>query len=78
MTTSKTTAQTAVQIGVFAARDGWLVTHPAVQGRFENREEALAAARRLAHLEAWRGRAVDLVAQAAALDARLERLSPSG
>jgi hypothetical protein len=52
-----------VQIGVFAARDGWLLTHPRVQSRFEDREEAMAAARRLAHLESWRGRDVDMLVQ---------------
>lgn len=52
-----------IQIGVFAAQEGWLLTHPAVQGRFEDRDEALAAARRLAHLENWRGRKVDMLVQ---------------
>ena len=52
-----------VQIGVFAAREGWLLTHPAVQSRFEDREEAVAAARRLAHLETWRGHDVDVRVQ---------------
>lgn len=52
-----------VRIGVFAARDGWLLTHPDVQGRFEDRDEAVAAARRLAHLETWRGREVDVQVQ---------------
>lgn len=49
-----------VQIGVFAAKEGWLLTHPNLQTRFEDREEALAAARRLAHLETWRGNDVDV------------------
>lgn len=52
-----------VQIGVFAAQEGWLLTHPNVQSRFDDREEALAAARRLAHLENWRGNAVDVLVQ---------------
>jgi hypothetical protein len=52
-----------VQIGVFAAQDGWLLKHPAVQSRFEDREEAMAAARRLAHLESWRGREVDMLVE---------------
>jgi hypothetical protein len=52
-----------VQIGVFAAQEGWLLTHPSVQSRFEDRDEAMAAARRLAHLESWRGRDVDLLVQ---------------
>lgn len=52
-----------VPIGVFAAQNGWLLTHPRVQSRFEDREEAMAAARRLAHLESWRGRAVDMTVQ---------------
>jgi len=56
-------ATTVVQIGVFAARNGWLLTHPDVQSRFEARDDALAAARRLAHLEAWRGREVDVLVQ---------------
>ena len=57
------THQQVIQIGVFAAGEGWLMTHPAVQGRFEDREDALAAARRLAHLESWRGRQVDMLVQ---------------
>jgi hypothetical protein len=65
--------QPAVQIGVFAAQNGWLLTHPAVQSRFEDRDEALAAALRLAHLENWRGRIVDVLVQDG-LDARLARL----
>jgi hypothetical protein len=52
-----------VQIGVFAAQEGWLLTHPSVQSRFEDRDEAMAAARRLAHLESWRGRDVDMLVQ---------------
>ena len=28
------TSPAVVQIGVFAAVDGWLLTHPNVQGRF--------------------------------------------
>ena len=54
-------AKPVVQIGVFAARDGWLLAHPNVQSRFEDRDEAIAAARRLAHLESWRGRTVDML-----------------
>jgi len=57
------TSPAVVQIGVFAAVDGWLLTHPNVQGRFADRNEAMAAARRLAHLESWRGHAVDLHVQ---------------
>ena len=57
------TPREIVQIGVFAAQEGWLLTHPSVEGRFEDREDALAAARRLAHLESWRGRDVDLLVQ---------------
>ena len=60
---STDTPRPVVQIGVFAAQEGWLLTHPAVQGRFDEREEALAAARRLAHLESWRGRDVDMQVQ---------------
>jgi hypothetical protein len=61
--TSIETPRPVVQIGVFAAQEGWLLTHPAVQGRFEDREEAMAAARRLAHLESWRGHMVDMLVQ---------------
>jgi hypothetical protein len=57
------TPRDVVQIGVFAAREGWLLTHPDVQGRFADREEAMAAARRLAHLESWRGHEVDMLVQ---------------
>ena len=39
--------QDVVQIGVLAAETGWLLTHPAVQSRFADREEALTAARRI-------------------------------
>jgi hypothetical protein len=52
-----------VQIGVFASQDGWLLTHPRVHSRFEDKDDALAAARRLANLESWRGRVVDLLVQ---------------
>ncbi|MDB5448105.1 MAG: hypothetical protein JWQ97_3422 [Phenylobacterium sp.] len=62
MSTTETTYP-VVQIGVFAAQDGWLLTHPDVQSRFEDRDEAMAAARRLAHLESWRGRQVDMLVQ---------------
>ena len=57
------TPRQVVQIGVFAAQEGWLLTHPRVQSRFEDREEAVAAAKRLAHLENWRGRDVDMLVQ---------------
>jgi hypothetical protein len=57
------TPRQVVQIGVFAAQNGWLLTHPRVQSRFEDREEALAAARRLAHLESWRGCDVNMMVQ---------------
>jgi hypothetical protein len=60
---STETPRHVVQIGVFAAQDGWLLTHPSVQSRFEDREEALAAAKRLAHLESWRGRDVAMLVQ---------------
>ena len=76
MSTTQTTSP-VVPIGVFAARDGWLLTHPDVQSRFQDRDEAMAAARRLAHLECWRGRQVDMLVQEhvnaalAAVDPRL-------
>lgn len=57
------TPREVVRIGVYAEREGWLLTHPAVEGRFEDREDAMAAARRLAHLESWRGREVDMLVQ---------------
>jgi hypothetical protein len=60
---TSTETRQVVQIGVFAAQNGWLLTHPRVQSRFADREEALAAARRLAHLESWRGREVDMTVQ---------------
>ena len=69
------TPREVVQIGVFAAREGWLMTHPAVQGRFEDWEDALAAARRLAHLESWRGRQVDMMVQEP-LDAEVASFDP--
>jgi hypothetical protein len=64
------TPRQVVQIGVSAAQDGWLLTHPRVQSRFEDREEAVAAARRLAHLECWRGCDVDLQVQEPAREPR--------
>jgi hypothetical protein len=76
MIANQNQAPEVVRIGVFVAGDGWLMIHPAVQGRFERREEALAAARRLAHLETWRGRMVGLVAQDPQ-DLRLASLDPS-
>jgi hypothetical protein len=60
---STETPTDVIHIGVFAAREGWLLTHPNVQSRFEDLEEAMAAARRLAHLESWRGHAVDVLVQ---------------
>ena len=57
------TPREVVRIGVFAAQEGWLLTHPSVEGRFEAWEDARAAARRLAHLECWRGREVDMLVQ---------------
>jgi hypothetical protein len=60
---TSTELRQVVQIGVFAAQNGWLLTHPRVQSRFADRDEALAAARRLAHLESWRGREVDMTVQ---------------
>lgn len=60
---SNATPAELVTIGVFAAQEGWLLTHPLVQSRFEDRDEAMAAARRLAHLESWRGRRVDVMVQ---------------
>jgi hypothetical protein len=62
MTLSESPRQ-VVQIGVFAAENGWLLTHPRVQSRFDDREEAMAAAKRLAHLESWRGCEVDMLVQ---------------
>jgi hypothetical protein len=64
------TPRRVVQIGVFAASDGWLLIHPRVQSRFDDREEAMAAARRLANLESWRGCDVDLRVQEAAAEPR--------
>jgi hypothetical protein len=62
--TSTDTPHDVVQIGVFAAKEGWLLTHPNLESRFEDRDEAMAAARRLAHLETWRGHDVDVHIQA--------------
>jgi len=61
--TSTDMPRPVIQIGVFAAKEGWLLSHPALQGRFEDRDEAMAAARRLAHLECWRGRRADVLVQ---------------
>jgi hypothetical protein len=69
------TPRTTIQIGVFAARNGWLLTHPNVQTRYEDRDEAMAAARRLAHLENWRGHEVDVLVQDQ-LTARLASIDP--
>ncbi|CAN7443644.1 hypothetical protein LJR219_002892 [Phenylobacterium sp. LjRoot219] len=74
--TSTDTPRPVIQIGVFAAKEGWLLSHPAVQGRFEDRDEAMAAARRLAHLENWRGRRVDMLVQEP-LNARLAAIDPN-
>ena len=65
-----TSEEAVVRIGVFMARGGWLVAHPAVQSRHAIRDEALAAARRLTHLEAWRGRKAEVLVQER-LDVRL-------
>ncbi len=73
--TTPTETREVVQIGVIAAHDGWLLKHPTVESRFEDREEAMAAARRLANLESWRGREVDMLVQeprgAGAFDPRM-------
>jgi hypothetical protein len=70
-----TETRPVVQIGVFAAQNGWLLTHPRVQSRFADRDEAMAAARRLAHLENWRGRDVDMMVQEA-IGAELAAFDP--
>jgi hypothetical protein len=73
--TSTDMPRPVIQIGVFAAKEGWLLSHPALQSRFEDRDEAMAAARRLAHLENWRGRRVDMLVQEP-LSAQLAAFDP--
>jgi hypothetical protein len=64
-------AHERVQIGVFAARGGWLRAHDHGETRFDDADEALEAALRLAHVERWRGRAPELVVQE--VDGRLRQ-----
>ncbi|HLY80335.1 MAG TPA: hypothetical protein VKQ70_13220 [Caulobacteraceae bacterium] len=51
------------RFGVFATIRGWLLADPDRVQDFDTRTEAMAAARRLAHVTRWRGARAEVVAQ---------------
>jgi hypothetical protein len=56
--------QRTQRLGVFATLRGWLVAEAGRGARlFESRADAVAAARRLAHIARWRGVPAEVVAQ---------------
>jgi hypothetical protein len=58
-----------LRLGVFATMRGWLLARADRQELFATRADAIAAARRQAHLARWRGSEAEVVAQDAAGDA---------
>jgi hypothetical protein len=51
------------RFGVFATIRGWLLADADSGETFETRTDAVASARRLAHVARWRGSAAEVVAQ---------------
>jgi hypothetical protein len=51
------------RFGVFATIRGWLLADPDRVQDFDTRTEAVAAARRMAHVTRWRGAKAEVVAQ---------------
>jgi len=51
------------RFGVFATIRGWLLADPDRVQDFDSRTEAVAAARRMAHVTRWRGARAEVVAQ---------------
>jgi hypothetical protein len=51
------------RFGVFATIRGWLLADPDRIQDFDTRTEAVAAARRLAHVPRWRGARAEVLAQ---------------
>jgi hypothetical protein len=51
------------RFGVFATIRGWLLAGANGSETFETRTDAVANARRLAHVARWRGAAAEVVAQ---------------
>jgi hypothetical protein len=51
------------RFGVFATIRGWLLADPDRIQDFDTRTEAVAAARRLAHVTRWRGARAEVLAQ---------------
>ena len=51
------------RFGVFATIRGWLLADADSGETFESRTDAVASARRLAHLTRWRGVSAEVVAQ---------------
>jgi hypothetical protein len=51
------------RFGVFATVRGWLLADADSGETFETRTDAVASARRLAHVARWRGAAAEVVAQ---------------
>ena len=51
------------RFGVFATIRGWLLADAQHGEKFETRADAVATARRLAHLARWRGGEAEVVAQ---------------
>jgi hypothetical protein len=52
-----------LRFGVFATTEGWVVADQVHMQRFDDRSEAMQAARREAHLARWRGADVEILAQ---------------
>jgi hypothetical protein len=52
-----------LRLGVFATARGWIVGDRGQQQRFEDRGEAMNAARRQAGVARWRGDEAEIVAQ---------------
>jgi hypothetical protein len=52
-----------LRYGVFATTEGWVVADQARTQRFDDRAEAMQAARRQANVARWRGDEAEIVAQ---------------
>jgi hypothetical protein len=51
------------RLGVFATLRGWLLADAGRRETFEHRADAVATARRLAHVARWRGGEAEVLAQ---------------
>jgi hypothetical protein len=52
-----------LRYGVFATTEGWVVADQAHTQRFDDRAEAMQAARRRANVARWRGDEAEILAQ---------------